>query len=158
MCHNWQFLSVLDWFLCDLLLIYPDILGLETRHLSLPSFPLSPLMWLTLITLWTKPAHSGNWLIAVCVSCPHSQLCVRIPACLLCWLPGLPLTSAYGGLQVQLGSSPHCHHSPQLGSRGGSHLLGPFLSAGSAHTAPRSSPDLGLERNLLFSILSVSQH
>lgn len=48
--HDWQFLSVLNWFLCDHLLIHLDILCLGTRHPSPPTSPLtSPLslMWLT---------------------------------------------------------------------------------------------------------------
>ena len=124
--HDWQSLSVLNWFLHDHLLICLDILFLGSRPLPQLSFLLSPLTWLTLATLQAKPAASRRCLMlthpASLVSAPRPSLWKTVsPACLA------PTASV-----------------PQ-GSRGSSHLLGPPLSVLPSFATPTSSPDLGLE-------------
>lgn len=76
--HDWQSLSVLNWFLHDHLLICLDILFLGSRPLPPLSFLLSPLTWLTLATLQAKPAASRRCLMlthpASLVPAPRSSL------------------------------------------------------------------------------------
>lgn len=151
-CCDWQFLSVLNRIFCNHLLIYLDVLYLETKHLSPTLLP----------TFSFNVADTGHTVNQACTLrelayCPH------------CFLPTQAATQseschassagpqACPSLQPVEGSSPHCLHSPQLRSRSGSHLLGPVLSASSACTAPRS-PDTGLEGITLLSVLSVPQH
>lgn len=76
--HNWQSLSVLNWFLRDHLLICLDILFLGSRPLPPLSFLLFPFTWLTLATLQARPAASQKCFIlahtASLVPAPQSSL------------------------------------------------------------------------------------